>query len=91
MTADQYLRIWSLDVLTTQKQPCFKFHCGHPKEDGISAIAFTKDDNIMVSGDTSGQLKMWDISDVDFDREETKKHFNEKYFIIAHKSTINSI
>ena len=45
----------------------------------------------MVSGDTAGQMKMWDISGVDFDIPETKRHFNEKYFIIAHKSVINTI
>ena len=45
----------------------------------------------MVSGDTAGQMKMWDISGVDFDVPKTKHHFDEKYFIIAHKSVINTI
>ena len=34
---------------------------------------------------------MWDISGVDFDIPKTKHHFNDKYFIIAHKSVINTI
>lgn len=45
----------------------------------------------MVSGDTAGQMKMWDLTGVDFDNQQTKYNFNEKYFIIAHKSVINSI
>jgi hypothetical protein len=44
-----------------------------------------------VTGDTSGQLKMWDISDVDLDEQSTDVKFIEKYFIIAHRATINSI
>jgi hypothetical protein len=34
---------------------------------------------------------MWDITKVDFDKQETEIHFVEKYFIIAHDATINSI
>ena len=34
---------------------------------------------------------MWDITNVDLDNESTKNHFIEKYFIIAHRSTINTI
>lgn len=44
-----------------------------------------------MTGDTSGQLKMWDISDVDLDEQSTDVKFIEKYFIIAHRATINSI
>jgi WD40 repeat protein len=91
MTADQNLRFWN--ILETQggKQPSFKFNCKHPDEDGLTALSVTKDNNIIVTGDTSGQIKMWDISQVDFDDQSTEKKFIEKYFIIAHKSTINSI
>ena len=34
---------------------------------------------------------MWDISGVDFDVQSTEKKFIEKYFIIAHRGTINTI
>lgn len=90
MTADQYLRFWDLNELGDQK-PSFKFHCKHPEDDGISAIATTKDNNFLITGDTSGQMKLWDISDVDFDNQKTENFFLEKYFIIAHRSTINTI
>jgi hypothetical protein len=39
MTADQYLRFWNLNELTAGKQPSFKFHCKHPDDDGLSAVA----------------------------------------------------
>lgn len=46
---------------------------------------------MLVTGDTSGNMKAWDISGVDFDDQKTSNKFNELYFIIAHRSTINSI
>ena len=54
MTADQNLRFWNLDDLTSEKQPSFKFYCDHPKEDGLSAVAVDKSNNILLTGDTSG-------------------------------------
>ena len=73
------------------KKPTFKFHCKHPEEDSLSAVAVTKDNEIIVTGDTSGQLKCWDVSGVDFDDQTTENKFIEKYFIIAHRAVINSI
>ena len=88
MTADQTLRFWDL---TDSKKPTFKFKCGHPKEDSLTAIAATKDNNILVTGDTSGQMKVWDVSKVLFNDQSTDKFFRENFFIIAHKSVINTI
>ena len=36
-------------------------------------------------------MKLWDISEVDFDNQKTENFFLEKYFIIAHRATINTI
>jgi WD40 repeat protein len=91
MTADQWLRFWSLDELVTDNQPQFKFHCKHPEDDQLSACAVTKDNNTLVTADTSGQLKIWDITNVDFSDQSTEEHFIEKVFIIAHKALINTI
>jgi len=54
MSADQHLRFWNLDDLTSDKQPSFKFYCDHPKDDGLSAVAVDKTNNILLTGDTSG-------------------------------------
>ena len=88
MTADQNLRFWSL---TDAKAPTFKFHCKHPEDDSLTAVAISKDNNTLITADTSGQLKCWDITDVDLDDQKTENHFIEKYFIIAHRSVINTI
>jgi WD40 repeat protein len=90
MTADQTLRFWNLNELGDQR-PTFKYHCGHPADDGLTAIATTKDNDFLITGDTSGQMKFWDISEVDLDNQETENFFLEKYFIIAHRATINTI
>ena len=88
MTADQWLRFWTI---TEPIAPTFRFHCGHPPEDSLSAIAATKDNNIIVTGDTSGQLKVWDVSKVRFNDQSTDKFFTNQFFIIAHRSVINTI
>ena len=88
MTADQTLRFWSLK---DAKAPSFKFFCKHPPEDSLTAVACTKENNTLITADTSGQLKCWDISGVDLDDQSTEVKFIELYFIIAHRSVINSI
>ena len=88
MTADQNLRFWNLKE---QQAPHFKFHCKHPEDDSLSAVAVTKDNNFIITGDTSGQLKVWNITDVNLLDPSTVNKFIEKYFIIAHKAVINGI
>lgn len=51
MSADQLLRFWDM---TDAKAPTFTYHCGHPKEDSLTAVAITKDNNTLITGDTSG-------------------------------------
>ena len=88
VTPDQYLRFWDLK---DGKAPTMKFHCRHPIDDHLTAIAFSMDNDTMVTCDTSGQLKMWDITDVKLDDQSTSKFFIEKYFIIAHRAMINTV
>ena len=66
MSADQWLRFWNLNELGDQR-PTFKIYCKHPEDDGLTAIATTKDNDYLITGDTSGQMKLWDISEVDLD------------------------
>lgn len=54
MTADQNLRFWNLDDTKSLPQPCFKFNCKHPPEDNLTALAVTKDSEILITADTSG-------------------------------------
>ena len=57
----------------------------------MSAVATTKDNNCLVTVDTSGQLKVWDITDVNLLDQKTENKFIEKFFIIAHRAVINNI
>ena len=88
VTPDQYLRFWDLK---DGKHPTMKFHCRHPSDDHLTCVAFSIDNDIMVTCDTSGQMKLWDISEVDLDDQSTKNFFIEKYFIIAHRAMINTV
>ena len=67
MTADQWLRFWSLNELDTEG-PSFKFDCKHSEDDTdqLTACATTKSNQTLVTADTSGQMKIWNIKDVDF-------------------------
>lgn len=91
MTADQYLRFWSTEENKDIKNPCFRFWCNHPDDDNLTAVAVSEDNNVIVTGDTQGQMKMWDISEVDLEDQSTDKVFLERYFIAAHRSMINQI
>lgn len=88
MTPDQLLRFWDLK---DTKAPTFKYHCRHPEDDHLTAIAFSEEEDILVTADTSGCMKMWDISKVNLSDQSTDNFFLEKYFVIAHRATINTV
>lgn len=69
MTADQYLRFWNL---FDPNPPTFKFHCKHPEDDSLTAVGVTNDNNTLITADTSGQMKVWDISGVNLDDQSTE-------------------
>ena len=91
MTADQYLRFWSTEENKDIPNPCFRFWCNHPDDDNLTSVAVSEDNDVIVTGDTQGQMKMWDISEVDLEDQSTDKMFLERYFIAAHRSQINQI
>lgn len=91
MSADQYLRFWSIQKLDDGKMPCFRFKTNHPDDDNLTAMAVTEDNEYVITGDTQGQIKLWDISKVDLEDQSTDKYFLEIYFIAAHRSMINQI
>ena len=65
MTADQYLRFWYLDDMQSQRGPILKYHAGHHNpvaDDQLTGIAVTVDNTRFVTTDTSGRIKMHDIS-----------------------------
>ena len=46
----------------------------------------------MVTGDTAGQLKCWDLTKTDLKKDENPRaNMRDQWFIIAHRRIINSI
>jgi len=91
-TADQYIRFWDLSDLTSDHQPLHKIHVGHSPEDALTAFNCTKDNDRLVTADTSGRIKLFDLSKVDFQsHEDPNENIKNVWFIQAHKSTINSV
>jgi WD40 repeat protein len=84
------MRFWDFDV-TGSKQPVFTLYGDHEKTDSLSAVCTTEDNDYIVTGDTSGCLKLWNFSDFIFKEDHTSDNIRVEWFIIAHKTIINSI
>ena len=99
MSADQMLRFWDIDDLQSQKGPVFKFHAGHINsfsDDQLTGLAITDENDRFVTTDTSGRIKMFNISRVDFkDMEQSHEQKLAKigtpWFITAHRKLISSV
>ncbi len=60
----------------------------------LTAVGCTKDNNSIITGNTIGQMKLWDFSKIHFNNKDDPPSFDKvsiKWFIIAHKSMINGI
>ena len=67
VSADQYMRFWDLSEL--QSQPSIMY-ADHAKEDSVSAVATTMDNNYLLTADTSGNLKLWNFTDYPFKKSQ---------------------
>lgn len=47
------------------------FYADHPKGDSITAVATSSDNNYILTGDTAGQLKLWNFSVFEFKKDLT--------------------
>ena len=90
VTADQSLRFWDFDVAGS-KQPVFTLYGEHEKNDSLSAVATTLDNDYLITADTSGAMKLWNFSDFTFKEDHTSDKIKIEWFIQAHKTVINSI
>ena len=100
MSADQMLRFWDLDDLASMKPPVFKFYANHMNpvaSDQLTGMDITKIENNdrLVTADTSGRIKMFNLSRVDLRSNETYEQKAAKianpWFINAHKRLISSV
>jgi WD40 repeat protein len=61
-SADQTIRFWDIRPNSIAQPPVLTMYADHPQEDSLTAIATTDDNNFILTGDTSGQMKLWDFS-----------------------------
>ena len=83
-TADQTLRFWETKTGKLRN----KISVQHHPEDALTAIATSKNNSVLFSGDTSGCLKKFDLENFDIDTSTT---MTKEWFIKAHRAIINSI
>jgi WD40 repeat protein len=87
------VRFWCLQDLP--QKPLYTLETEHGEGDSLTALAVTSDARHIVTGDTSGNLKCWDVGKVDFwdkvDDNEKRENVWDIWFINAHKKIINSI
>ena len=58
----------------------------------MTAIATDEDNDFLVTGDTAGCMKLWDISQHRFKLDLTSEKMNQLWFIQAHgRCAINGI
>lgn len=62
-TSDQTIRFWDLWEISASNQPIFTMYADHPKGESISAISTTHDNDYILTGDTAGQMKLWNFKD----------------------------
>ena len=83
-TADQYLRFWDNKTGKLRNKVCVNHH----PEDSLSAIAASKANDVLFSGDTSGCVQKFDLSKFDID---SSTELVSEWLIKAHHAIINSI
>lgn len=60
----------------------------HHPEDALTAIASDRDNTVIFTGDTSGCIRKFSLTNFDFD---TSTELECEWFIKAHKAIVNSI
>jgi hypothetical protein len=69
--------------LSNGKQPIFKMKVNHAEGDALTMIAVNIDCDRLVTTDTAGRMKLWDISKADFKNKESDplSKIREMWFI----------
>jgi len=86
------IRFWDLNDLSSGRQPIFKMVVNHQEGDALTMIAVNEDCDRLVTADTKGRMKLWDISQPDFRKDsDPLSKMRVLWFIQAHKSLITSL
>ena len=70
VSADQMIRFWDFDV-SSSRQPVFSLYGDHDKLDSLTSICTDVENEFIVTGDTSGGMKMWDLTNFTFKVDHT--------------------
>ncbi len=93
--ADQSIRFWDLNDLSSGKQPLFKFTNMHEQKEALTALAVDSRDEKLVTADTMGRFKLWDISQGNWrsghSSEEIQKRIRLCWYVQAHRSAVNTL
>lgn len=65
-TADQKLRFWDLRDLQSQKYILGSMKVNHAEGDALTQIAVDSECSRLLTADTAGRIKLWDITKVDW-------------------------
>lgn len=65
-TADQCIRFWDLKDITANKPPLFKFQNFLDKDESLSAFAVDSENEILLTADTAGRFKKFDIKGINW-------------------------
>mmetsp|Transcript_98809 Transcript_98809/g.135890 ORF Transcript_98809/g.135890 Transcript_98809/m.135890 type:complete len:146 (+) Transcript_98809:1960-2397(+) len=68
-SSDGWIRFWKIDDLTNAKKPP-KMHIDHDPEDALTALNCNEDNDRLITCDTSGRIKLWDISKIQFEGDK---------------------
>ena len=71
-------------------QLIYKRNLKHGKEECLSCGCISSDENYMISGDTAGNLKLWNLTKFDT-KNPLDADFVAIWFISAHKACVNSV
>jgi len=77
--------------MTPGQPPLWVMKADHLPGDSVTACATTKDNNYLVTADTSGNMKMWDFTRFKFGVDHKLDKIKVKWFITAHKQVINTV
>jgi hypothetical protein len=65
----------------------------HAEGDALTTVTVNEECTRMITSDSAGRLKLWDISKVDWrhDRDNLASKMREVWFIQAHRALINTV
>ena len=65
-SADQWLRFWWLKKMSQNRHIIGRMQIKHSEGDALTAFSLDSSSTHMVTADSAGRIKMWDVSETDW-------------------------